>query len=420
MDELVYGPGGMNEAMQIPGVSNAWTMPIKARVDMLTTGVRTPIGIKIMGADLVEVQKLGEHIEMLLQDVPGTKSVFAERTAGGYFLDFTLKREELARYGLTVDQANDVVMSAIGGENVTTTVEGRERYPVNVRYMRDYRSDVDKLSRTLVMAPGGTQIPIAQIADIKLVSGPAMIRDENGRLTGYVTVDLDTSKRDVGSYVADAKKAIRESVQLPTGYQLIWSGQFENMERVKERLLVVVPITIFLIFLLLFFNTRSVAKTMIILLAVPFSAVGAIWFIYFLGYNMSIAVWVGLIALMGVDAETGMFMLLYLDIAYYEARAKGLMRNKEDLKQAILQGAVKRLRPKVMTVGVMFTGLVPIMWSTGSGADVMKRIAAPMIGGIFTSFILELAVYPAIYEIWRWYFHVRKHPTVAPETPITA
>ena len=419
-DELIYGPGGLSEAMQIPGVANAWTMPIKARVDMLSTGVRTPVGIKVMGADLQKVQEIGEHIEMVLQNVPGSNSVFAERAAGGYFLDFTLKREELARYGLTIDEANDVVMSAVGGENVSTTVEGRERYAVNVRYLRDYRSDLDRLKRTFVMAPGGTQIPIAQIADIKLVSGPAMIRDENGRLTGYVTVDLDTSKRDVGSYVADAKKAIRENVQLPAGYQLIWSGQFESMERVKERLFVVVPITLFLIFLLLYFNTRSVAKTLIILLAVPLSAIGAIWFLYFLGYNMSIAVWVGLIALMGVDAETGMFMLLYLDISYHDARAKGLMRNKEDLKQAILHGAVKRLRPKVMTVGVMFTGLVPIMWSTGSGADVMKRIAAPMIGGIFTSFILELVVYPAIYEIWKWYFEVRKHPTVGPEVPATA
>jgi Cu(I)/Ag(I) efflux system membrane protein CusA/SilA len=389
-------------------------MPIKARVDMLTTGVRTPIGIKIMGADLAEVQKLGERMEMALQDVPGTKSAFAERAAGGFFLDFTLNREELARYGLTIDQANDVVMSAIGGENVSTTVEGRERYPVNVRYMRDYRSDLDRVTRTLVMAPGGAQIPIAQIADIKLVSGPAMIRDENGQLSGYVYVDLDTSKRDIGGYVADAKKAVRDKVQLPPGYQLIWSGQFEYMERAKGRLYVVVPITMFVIFLLLYFNTRSVAKTMIILLAVPFSAVGAIWFLYLLGYNMSIAVWVGLIALMGVDAETGMFMLLYLDLAYQEARAKGLMRNKEDLKEAILHGSVKRLRPKVMTVAVMFWGLVPIMWSTGSGADVMKRIAAPMIGGIFTSFILELAVYPAIYEIWKWYFEVKKQAAVGP------
>lgn len=411
MDELIYGPGGLNEAMQIPGVSNAWTMPIKARIDMLTTGIRTPIGIKIMGADLAEVQKLGEHIEMVLKDVPGTKSVFAERAAGGYFLDFTLKREELARYGLTVDMANDVVMSAIGGENVTTTVEGRERYPVNVRYLRDYRSDPEKLSRTFVMASNGTQIPLGQIADIRMVNGPAMIRDENGRLSGYVYVDLDTSKRDIGSYVADAKKVLNENVQLPAGYQLIWSGQFENMERVKSRLMIVVPITIFLIFMLLYFNTRSIAKTIIILLAVPFSAIGAIWFLYFLGYNMSIAVWVGLIALMGVDAETGMFMLLYLDLAFLERKAKGLMRSWNDLKEAILHGAVKRLRPKVMTVGVMFTGLVPIMWSTGSGADVMKRIAAPMIGGIFTSFILELVVYPAIYAIWKWHFDVKRNPT---------
>jgi Cu(I)/Ag(I) efflux system membrane protein CusA/SilA len=410
MDELIYGPGGMNEALQLPGVSNAWTMPIKARIDMLTTGVRTPVGIKIMGADLAEVQKLGEHIEMSLKDVPGTKSVFAERAAGGYFLDFILKREELARYGLTVDQANAVVMSAVGGENVTTTVEGRERYPVNVRYLRDYRSDPDKLSRTFVMAPNGTQIPLGQIADIQMVTGPAMIRDENGRLSGYVYVDIDTSQRDIGGYVADAKKVLLEKVQLPAGYELIWSGQFENMERVKARLLIVVPITIFLIFMLLYFNTRSIAKTVIILLAVPFSAIGAIWFLYFLGYNMSIAVWVGLIALMGVDAETGMFMLLYLDIAFKEASDKGQMRNWDDLKQAILHGAVKRLRPKVMTVGVMFTGLVPIMWSTGSGADVMKRIAAPMIGGIFTSFILELVVYPAIYALWKWHFDVKKHP----------
>lgn len=418
-DELIYGPGGMNEALQLPGVSNAWTMPIKARIDMLTTGIRTPVGIKIMGADLAEVQKVGEQIERSLKDVPGTKSVFAERAAGGYFLDFILKREELARYGLTVDQANAVVMSAIGGENVTTTVEGRERYPVNVRYLRDYRSDPDKLSRTFVMAPNGTQIPLGQIADIRMVTGPAMIRDENGRLSGYVTVDIDTSQRDIGGYVADAKKVLREKVQLPAGYQLIWSGQFENMERVKARLLIVVPITIFLIFMLLYLNTRSVAKTLIILVAVPFSAIGAIWFLYFLGYNMSIAVWVGLIALMGVDAETGMFMLLYLDIAFKEASEKGRMRNWNDLKEAILHGAVKRLRPKVMTVGVMFTGLVPIMWSTGSGADVMKRIAAPMIGGIFTSFILELVVYPAIYALWKWHFEVKRHPGGS-GAPVTA
>jgi Cu(I)/Ag(I) efflux system membrane protein CusA/SilA len=440
VEDLIYGPGGLDEAMQFPGVSNAWTMPIKARVDMLSTGIRTPVGIKIMGADLQKVQELGEHIEMVLKEVPGSKSVFAERTAGGYFIDFTLKRSELARYGLTVDQVNNIIMSAIGGENITTTIEGRERYPINVRYFREFRDDVEKLRRILVPirpgsaitsgsmgggmsgstgigTPAGGHVPLGQLAEIYLTTGPAMIRDENGRLSGYVFVDLDTSKRDIGSYVADAKKAISEKVKLPPGYQLIWSGQFEFMERVKERLVVVVPITIFLVFLLLYFNTRSVTKTMIILLAVPFSAVGAIWFLYLLGYNMSIAVWVGLIALMGVDAETGMFMLLYLDLAFHEAQTKGRMRNWDDLREAIVEGAVKRLRPKVMTVGVMFMGLIPIMWSTGAGADVMKRIAAPMIGGIFTSFILELVVYPAIYAIWKWHFELKRQNVASPGHP---
>jgi copper/silver efflux system protein len=443
-DELIYGPGGLDETMQFPGVSNAWTYPIKARVDMLSTGVRTPIGIKIMGADLEKVQQLGEHIEMVLKDVPGTKSVFAERTAGGYFIDFTLKREELARYGLTIDQANDIVMSAIGGENVTTTIEGRERYPVNVRYFRELRDDISKLKRVFVPAGSGNtgspsgmggmsgsagppsgaavsrvaHIPLEQLAEISLKSGPSMIRDENGRLSGYVYVDFDTSKRDIGGYVADAKKAIRANVQLPPGYLLIWSGQFEYMERVKERLFIVVPITIFLVFLLLYFNTLSITKTMIIFLAVPFSAVGAIWFLYLLGYNTSIAVWVGLIALMGVDAETGMFMLLYLDLAHKEAEAKGKMRNWDDLREAIVEGAVKRLRPKVMTVGVMFMGLIPIMWSTGAGADTMKRIAAPMIGGIFTSFIMELGVYPAIYAIWKWNFGLKRQLARTGSSPV--
>jgi Cu(I)/Ag(I) efflux system membrane protein CusA/SilA len=430
-DELIRGPGGLNEAMRFPGVSNSWTYPIKARIDMLSTGIPTAVGIKIMGADLQKIQELGEHIEMLLKDVPGTQNVLAERTAGGYFLDFTLKRPELARYGLTIDQANSIIMSAIGGENVTTTIEGRERYPVNVRYFRELRDDIEKLRRVFVPvtlggpAPAGgmgggmsgssatggrgvTQVPITELAEISMKTGPGMIRDENGRLSGYVRIDLDTSKRDIGSYVADAKKVVKANLQLPPGYQLIWSGQFELMERVNERLMVVVPITIFLVFLLLYFNTLSITKTLIIFLAVPFSAVGAIWFLYLLGYNTSIAVWVGLIALMGVDAETGMFMLLYLELAYHEAQAKGRMRNWDDLREAIVEGAVKRLRPKVMTVGVMFMGLVPIMWSIGSGADTMKRIAAPMIGGIFTSFIMELGVYPAIYAIWKWNFGLRK------------
>ncbi len=391
----------MDRAMQFPGVSNAWTMPIKARIDMLTTGVRTPVGIKIFGSDLKKIEELGIQIERILKDVPGTSSVYAERTSGGYFLDFDLKREELARYGLSVSDAEMIIMSAIGGEPITTTIEGRERYTVNLRYTRESRDSIDKLRRVLVPTMSGAQIPLEQIAQIKLVQGPSMIRDENGLLSGYVYVDV--TGRDIGSYVADAKKAIRSSLQLPSGYALGWSGQYEYMARVKQRLIVVVPLTLFIILMLLYFNTASFTKTIIILLALPFSAVGAIWLLYLLGYQISIGVWVGLIALMGVDAETGVFMLLYLDLAYNEMKAKGKMKGLRDLKEAIRHGAVKRLRPKVMTVGCMFLGLMPIMWSRGAGSDVMKRIAAPMIGGIFTSFIMELLVYPPIYFLWKWH-----------------
>ena len=411
--ELIYGAGGMNDALAIPGVANAWTMPIKARIDMLTTGVRTPLGIKVLGSDLGEIEKIGEQVEMALKDIPGTTSVFAERTTGGYFLDFDLKRDQLARYGLTIDDANEVLMSAIGGEPVTTTVEGRERYSVNVRYLRDYRTDLDALQRVLVSTPTGAQIPLGQIADISLKTGPGMIRDENGRLSGYVYVDV--SGRDIGSYVTDAKNAVRQKVSVPAGYQLVWSGQYESMERVKERLKIVLPVTLFIVFLLLYFNTGSAVKTGIILLAVPFSAIGAIWFLYLLNYNMSIAVWVGLIALLGVDAETAVFMLLYLDLAYHDAISKGLMRNWDDLREAIVVGAVKRLRPKVMTVTCMLFGLLPIMWSVGAGGDVMKRIAAPMIGGILTSFLMELVIYPPIFAIWKWNFEVK--PTLKKNKP---
>jgi len=405
-EEFIYGLGGLNEAMQFPGVVNAWTMPIKARIDMLSTGVRTPIGIKVRGPDLEVIEEIGRNIEMVVKDIPGTASVYAERTAGGYFLDFDLKREELARYGMTVAQAEMAITSAIGGENITTTIQGRERFPVNVRYFRDYRSSLEQLNRTLVSTVDGKQVPMAQIADLKLRSGPGMIRDENGRLTGYVYVDI--AGRDLGSYVEDARRAVMDRVTMPPGYTLVWSGQFEYLERVKDRLLVVMPITIFIIFLLIYFNTHSAAKTFIVFLAVPFSAVGAIWLLYLLGYNMSIAVWVGLIALMGVDAETGVFMLLYLDLAYYGMRDKERMKTREQLREAVIEGAVKRLRPKFMTVAVTFMALVPIMWSTGAGSDVMKRIAAPMVGGVFTSFLMELMVYPAIYELWRWHFYVKK------------
>jgi Cu(I)/Ag(I) efflux system membrane protein CusA/SilA len=397
----------MNQALKIPGTSNAWTMPIKARVDMLTTGIRTPVGIKIYGADIKKIEDLGTQIEALLPKVQGTRSVFSERTSGGYFLDFKWNRDELARYGLSIDDAQDVIMSAIGGENVSTTIEGRERYPINVRYMRDYRSDPDKLGRVLVPTMDGqTQVPLAQLAEIQVVSGPAMLRDENGMLNGYVYVDV--AGRDIGSYVEEAKKVVREKVTLPSGYSFAWSGQYEAMQRVREKLAVVLPLTMFLIVMLLYMNTKSMTKTLIIILAVPFSAVGAVWFLHFLGYNMSIGVWVGLIALLGVDAETGVFMMLYLDLAHDQAKAEGKLKSLSDLQAAIMHGAVKRIRPKFMTVATMFLGLVPIMWSVGTGADVMKRIAAPMIGGIFTSFILELVVYPAIYEVWKWNFELKR------------
>ena len=390
----------MNTRMQIPGVTNAWTMPIKARIDMLTTGVRTPVGIKIYGADLNEIEKLGTRLEQIIKPLPGTRSVFAERVSGGYFVDFNLKREQLARYGLSVQDAEEIIMSAIGGENITTVINGTERYGVNVRYARDYRDDLEKLQRVLVPTMSGAQIPLAQLADISVSLGPSMIRDENGMLAGYVYVDI--AGIDIGSYVTQAKKAVAGQLQLPAGYALQWSGQFENMLRVKERLKIVLPLTILIIFILLYINTKSIVKTLIVMLAVPFSLIGAIWFLYILGYNISIAVWVGMIALMGLDAETGVFMLLFLDLSFNERVSQGQMRTFGDLKEAVIHGAVKRIRPKIMTVMAMFMGLIPIMWSMGTGADMMKRIAAPMIGGIITSFLLELLVYPPLYAMWKW------------------
>ncbi|MDP3730160.1 MAG: efflux RND transporter permease subunit, partial [Candidatus Omnitrophota bacterium] len=305
----------------------------------------------------------------------------------------------LARYGLTIKDAQMVIMSAIGGEPITTTIEGRERYTVNVRYPRELRDDLDKLRRVLVPAMSGAQIPLGELADINLTQGPAMIRNENGMLSGYVYVDI--AGRDIGSYVNEAKKIVSQKLKVPTGYSLQWSGQYENMMRVRERLKLVIPITIFIIFVLLYMNTKSPIKACIVMLAVPFSLVGAIWLMYILNYNISIGVWVGMIALMGLDAETGVFMLLFLDMSYDERVRQGKMRTYEDLKEAIIHGAVKRIRPKMMTVMTTFIGLVPIMWSMGAGADMMKRIAAPMIGGIFTSFIMELLVYPPIYAIWK-------------------
>jgi len=405
----------MNAALQLPGISNAWTMPIKGRLDMLSTGIRTPVGIKISGADLATIERVAKETEAAVQKVPGTRSVYAERVAGGYFLDFVLKRDQLARYGLSVDDANMLVMTAVGGDNQSTTVEGRERYGINVRYARDFREDLPALRRVLLPLPSGQgQIPMEEIADVQLAQGPSMIRDENGLLAGYVYVDFDTSKVDVGGYVDQAKKAVAAAVKVPTGYSMDWSGQYENMLRVRERLKLILPITLVLIFALLYMNTKSAFKASLVMLAVPFSAIGAVWFLWFLGYNVSIAVWVGMIALMGLDAETGVFMLLFLDLSHDEAKKKGLLRTRGDLVEAIVHGAVKRVRPKAMTVFAAMLGLLPIMWSTGTGADLMKRIAAPMIGGLVTSFLLELLVYPAVYYLWK-----QKEVVEGPPTPGT-
>jgi copper/silver efflux system protein len=394
-DELVQL---MDQALRVPGLTNAWTMPVKGRIDMLTTGMRTPLGLKVSGADLGKIEQIGTQLETVLAKVKGTRGVFAERTGTGYFLDFEWDRNRLAPYGLSIEDAQRAVENAIGGEDVTTAVIGRERYPVNVRYMRDFRSDLGSLQRVLVPA-GEKQIPLGELAQIHITSGPAMIRDENGLLTGYVYVDV--ADRDPRSYLNEASGIVRDQIKLPAGYAISWSGQYEAMERVRQRLTRVIPLTLLLVVLLLYANTRSLTKTTIILLAVPFSAVGAVWFLYFAGYNMSVGVWVGLIALLGIDAETGIYMLLYLELAYDEALRGGRLRSIEDLNEAIVQGAVKRLRPKFMTFATMSLGLLPIMWSIGTGADVMKRIAAPMVGGIFTSFLLELVVYPAIYAVWR-------------------
>ncbi|MBI4511374.1 MAG: efflux RND transporter permease subunit [Deltaproteobacteria bacterium] len=392
----------MNRALQIPGISNAWTMPIKGRLDMLSTGIRTPVGIKIMGSDLATIERIAKETEAAVSQVPGTRSAYAERVAGGYFLDFVLERDHLARYGLTVDDANMIVMTAVGGDNQSTTVEGRERYGISVRYARDYREDLPALRRVLLPLPNGRgQIPMEAIADVVLAQGPSMIRDENGLLAGYVYVDFDTAKVDIGTYVERAKRAVAAHVKMPTGYSMTWSGQYENMLRVKERLKLILPLTIVLIFALLYMNTKSAFKASVVMLAVPFSAVGAVWLLWLLEYNMSIAVWVGMIALMGLDAETGVFMLLFLDLSHDEYKNAGRLNTRGDLVEAIIHGAVKRVRPKAMTVAAAMLGLLPIMWSIGTGADLMKRIAAPMVGGLVTSFLMELLVYPAIYYLWR-------------------
>ena len=389
----------LDQALQFPGVSNAWTMPIKGRLDMLTTGIRTPLGIKIFGSDLETIQGIGREIEDALRDVPGTRNIFAERTAGGYYVYFKIKREEIARYGLSIHDVEQVIETAIGGSNITLTIEGRERFPVNLRYSRAFRNSLEDLKRVLVSTPEGHHIPITQLADVSLITGPTVVKSEGSMLVGYVYVDV--SGRDLGSYVEEAQQLVQQQVTLPKGYSLGWSGQYEYMQRAAARLMYVVPLTILIVFLLLYLNFTSVTKSLIVLLSVPFAAVGAIWALYLLQYDLSVAVWVGIIALIGVSAEIGVIMITYLDQAHAKWEREGRLRNVGDLIEAAFEGSVQRVRPIMMTVTAIIAGLLPIMWTHGSGADVMKRIAAPMIGGMVTTTILTLLVIPAIYIIWR-------------------
>ena len=391
----------MNEKLIFLGMPNIWTMPIKNRIDMLSTGIRSPIGLKIFGPDLKTIQSIGQDVEKALRELPGTRTVIAERIASGYFLDVDFDREKLKIYGLSLKDAQDQAMTAIGGSNVSQILAGRERYPIQVRLAPGFRQDIQAIKRSLISSPIGAQIPLSEIANVRFQEGPSMIRDENASLVGYVYVDIDPKQIDIGSYVENAKSHLESKVKTPKGYLISWSGQFENMERVKERLKVVIPITLFLIIFLLFFNTRSWIKTSIVLLAVPLSLIGAVWFLVFLGYNLSIAAWVGMIALLGLDAETGVFMLMYLDLSFDERVKNGQMNSLADLKSGVIEGAVHRIRPKLMTVAALFMGLIPIMWSIGAGADVMKRIAAPMIGGLTTSFLLELLIYPVVFYCWK-------------------
>jgi Cu(I)/Ag(I) efflux system membrane protein CusA/SilA len=397
----------LDKALQFPGVANAWTMPIKARIDMLSTGIRTPIGIKVFGKDLGEMEKMAKEIEAVVKAVPGTTSAFAERITGGFYLNIEPDREQLARYGLAVGDLQDVIGTALGGEMVTTTVEGRERFGVTIRYPRELRSDPQQIAReVLIPTMDGAMIPLGQLAKVVVAKGAPSIRTENALLSAYIYVDI--RDRDIGSYVADAKKAVAEQVKFPPGYYVTWSGQFEYMERAIEKMKIVIPVTLLIIFLLLYLNFKRLTETLIVMLSVPFALVGGVWLMWLLGYNLSVAVAVGFIALAGVAAETGVIMLIYLDHAWEELKAKRRTENQaptlHDLYEAIMEGAVERVRPKMMTVVAIMAGLLPIMWGTGTGSEVMSRIAAPMVGGMISSTVLTLAVIPAIYALvkqWR-------------------
>jgi Cu(I)/Ag(I) efflux system membrane protein CusA/SilA len=397
MDKLV---DELNNAIQFPGLTNAWTMPIKTRVDMLSTGIKTPVGIKLMGENLQVLSELGERVEAVVREVPGTLSVYSERVTGGNFLDYHIKRHEAARYGLTVGDVQDIILSAVGGMNVTQTVEGLERYPVNLRYSSELRDTPEKLRRILVPTPSGAQVPITQLAEIRITKGPPSIKSENARKNAWIYVDI--TGIDVGTYVKMAQQVVRENIQLPTGYSLVWSGQYEYMVRAQQRLMIVVPMTLVIIFLLLYFNFKNVSESLIVMLSVPFSLTGGLWLMYLLGYNMSVAVGVGFIALAGVAAETGVIMLVYLDLSYRKFKDQyGEAFSRKRLIEAIEEGAALRVRPIMMTVITTITGLLPIMWGHGTGSQVMKRIAAPMVGGLVSATILTLIVVPAIYGLWK-------------------
>jgi Cu(I)/Ag(I) efflux system membrane protein CusA/SilA len=403
-DRLV---GEMDRAVRLPGVTNSWTMPIKNRIDMLATGVRTPVGVKIYGPDLDTLQALGIEVEHLLQEVRGTRNVFAERNVSGYYVDIDIDREEAARFGLNAGDLHDAVMATAGGMTAAITVEGRERYEVNVRYPRELRDNADKLRQIVVPTMEGPQIPLGQIADVRVVQGPMAVKTDDA--FPVTTVYVDIEGRDLGGYVRDAQRVVTAGLALPPGYRVVWSGQFEFMERVREKLKVVVPVTLGLIFLLLYLNFRGVGETLIVMLALPFALVGGIWSIWALGYNTSVAVWVGFIALAGVAAETGVVMIIYLDEAFHRRRLAGTLRSSDDVRQVVLEGAVQRLRPVMMTVAAITVGLTPILWGGGTGADVMKRIAAPMVGGMVTATGLTLVVIPATYYLWRAW-QLRRHP----------
>jgi Cu(I)/Ag(I) efflux system membrane protein CusA/SilA len=390
----------MDRAIQFPGLTNAWTMPIKTRIDMLATGIKTPVGIKIMGDNLDTLSEIGKQIEGVLRSFPGTLSVYSERVSGGYYFDYEIDRKAAARYGLTVGDVQDVIQSAVGGMNISETVEGLERYPINLRYSRELRDSVDKLERVLIATPSGAHIPIRQVASTSIRQGPPAIKSENSRTSAWVYIDLKNI--DVASYVREAKKVIEKDISLPDGYSLVWSGQYEYMERANKRLMIVIPVTLMIIFFLLYLNFKNFTESLIVMLSLPFAIIGGVWFIYMLGYDMSIAVGVGFIALAGVAAETGVIMLIYLDEAYSKKRLeKGASLTRQDVYDAVIFGAVERVRPKIMTVAAIMAGLLPIFWGHGAGADTMRRIAAPMIGGMVSSTVLTLIVIPAVYSAWK-------------------